>query len=118
MPVQEAAEEFDLIFGDDNGSGSLILKSSPVAGSRKRSASLANHDDGVREEIITSNKGKQAFESRIEDEVDYEISSDSPTKVDAGTFSSPVHNISLTSFVTLALYRSHLPKPVSSWKYN
>lgn len=89
MPVEET-EDFDLIFGNDDGTGSLILKSSPIA-SHKRSASVLVKDGGpeddVREEIIGS---ASRLDGKEDDEVDYEIGEESPKRVDIGSASTPV----------------------------
>ena len=92
MPVEETTGDFDLIFGDDDGTGSLILKSSPIA-PHKRSASVLakDEDEGVREEIIVGNVGVlDAMDGREEDEVDYEIGGESPMRVEFGSASTPV----------------------------
>lgn len=96
MPAEEATEDFDLIFGEDDATGSMILMSSPIACHKRSASKDSNADDGVREEIIIGGSGASLFDGmrdgREEDEVDYEIGGESPKRIEPGSASMPVSN--------------------------
>jgi hypothetical protein len=96
MPVEEGTEDFDLIFGDDDATGSMILKSSPIACHKRSASKDSNADDGIREEEIIVGSGASLFDGmrdgREEEEIDYEIGGDSPKRIEPGSASMPVPN--------------------------